>query len=117
MKIDSYKFGQMVINRIEYNSDLIVFQDKVKDKWWRKEGHELNFEDISDVLFKQKPDILIVGTGWAGKMNVSDEVAKKIRALGIELIAKSTSEAVKIFNELVEKQREKVIVAAFHLTC
>jgi len=67
--IDSYDFGRIIINGKRYNSDLIVFSDKVRDGWWRKEGHRLDVEDLKDVL-ESKPEVLVVGTGYSGLMRI-----------------------------------------------
>ena len=46
--IDSYHFGQIMINGEKYSSDVIIFPDRVQGEWWRKKGHELGLEDISE---------------------------------------------------------------------
>jgi len=33
--IESYSFGQMVIDGQEYTSDLIIFPDRINSSWWR----------------------------------------------------------------------------------
>ena len=111
--INSYDFGRIVINGKRYNSDLIVFSDKVKDGWWRNEGHRLHVEDLKDVL-EAKPEVLVVGTGYSGMMTVPPETRKYVESEGIELIAQNTREACKTFNHLVKSRK---VVAALHLTC
>jgi len=111
--IDSYDFGRIVINGKHYNSDLIVFPDKVRDGWWRKEGHSLHVKDIDEAV-RDKPEVLIVGTGYSGLMKVPAETREYIKSKGIELIAQRTAEACKTFNRLVDSKK---VVAALHLTC
>ena len=111
--IDSYDFGRIVINGKRYNSDLIVFPDKVRDGWWRKEDHRLHVEDLKDVL-EAKPEVLVVGTGYSGLMTVPPETRKYVESEGIELMAQRTAEACKTFNRLVQSRK---VVAALHLTC
>jgi hypothetical protein len=111
--IDSYDFGRIVINGKRYNSDLIVFPDKVRDGWWRKEGHRLHIEDLKDAL-EAKPEVLVVGTGYSGMMTIPPETRKYVESKGIELIAQRTAEACKTFNRLVKSRK---VVAALHLTC
>ena len=111
--IDSYDFGRIVINGKRYSSDLIVFPDKVRDGWWRKEGHRLDVEDLKDVL-EAKPEVLVVGTGYSGLMKVPAETREFVRSKGIELIVQGTAEACKTFNRLVKSRK---VVAALHLTC
>ncbi len=111
--IDSYDFGRIVINGKRYNTDLIVFSDKVREGWWRKEGHRLHVEDLRDVL-KDKPEVLVVGTGYSGLMRVPAETIGYVESEGIEFIAQKTAEACETFNRLVKSRK---VVAALHLTC
>ncbi len=111
--IDSYDFGRIVINGKRYNSDLIVFSDKVREGWWRKEGHRLHVEDLKDVL-EAKPEVLVVGTGYSGLMRVPPETRGYVESEGIEFIAQKTAEACETFNRLVKSRK---VVAALHLTC
>jgi hypothetical protein len=111
--IDSYEFGRIVINGKRYDSDLIVFSDKVRSGWWRKEGHRLHVEDLKEVL-EVKPEVLVVGTGYSGLMTVPPETRKYIESKGIELMVQKTTEACETFNRLVKSRK---VVAALHLTC
>ncbi len=112
--IDSYDFGEIVIDGQRYTSDVIVFPDRVKADWWRKEGHQLCVEDIKEA-FKEKPNVLVVGTGYSGLVKVLPETEKYVRSRGVELIVQRTGEAYKTFNRLV--QSGKRVIAALHLTC
>ena len=111
--IDSYRFGQIVIDGRKYSSDVIIFPDKVQDAWRRKKSHELILDDIKETM-AENPEVLIVGTGAAGLMRVLPEVEREVEALNIKLIAKPTGEACDIYNRLPDIQR---VVAALHLTC
>ena len=111
--IDSYDFGKIVIDGRRYTADLIVFSDRVRDGWWRKEGHRLHVKDLDEAV-RYKPEVLIVGTGYSGLMKVPAETKEYVESKGIELIAQRTAEACKTFNRLV---KSKKVVAALHLTC
>jgi len=112
--IEAYGFGYIVVDGKRYTSDVIIFPDRVMDGWWRKEGHKLYVEDLEEV-FKAKPEVLVVGTGYAGLMKVPEETRKYIAGQGIELIVESTRKAWKTYNKLAQSGRR--VVAAFHLTC
>lgn len=114
MHIDSYSFGVMKVDGAEYRSDLIIFPDKIKQNWWRVQGHNLSVEDLEDVL-EFKPEVLIVGKGASGLMQIPTSTAKALQHQGIELIAEDTGRAWKFFNEQAQKGRKAV--GAFHLTC
>jgi len=114
MRIDSYSFGVMKVDGTEYRGDLIVFPDKVKSGWWRKQGHSLATEDLDDVL-AFKPEVLVIGKGASGLMDVPASTQETLQEAGIEVIAEHTGQAWRIFNEQVEKGKK--VVGAFHLTC
>ena len=111
--IESYTFGKIIINGKTYTSDLILYPDKVDDHWWRISGHLLQKEDLKEII-QYKPDVLIVGTGADGLMEVPRETKKFLESNGIKLIVEETSKASKIYNKLKDKQK---VIAAFHLTC
>ena len=114
MKITDYEFGRIGVEGKTYTSDVIIYPEKVRDSWWRKEGHRLHLEDLEEVI-SAKPELLIVGTGYYGNMVVPKETLTRLESEGIKVRVAPTGEAVKLFNQL---QREAaVIVAALHLTC
>ncbi|MBD3190628.1 MAG: hypothetical protein GF308_08285 [Candidatus Heimdallarchaeota archaeon] len=112
--IDDYSFGSMTINSKNYSSDLILYPNKIITNWWREEGHSLCMEDLQEVE-KDKPEILIIGTGAYGRMTVPKEVIDQLEEEGIKVIARKTTEAVKEYNKLVKEGKK--VVAAVHLTC
>jgi hypothetical protein len=111
--IVSYDFSRMNVYGQSYSRGLLLFSDRVKTGWWRKEGHRLQFEDLKEVL-ETKLEVLVVGTGYYGEMMVPAETRKQVESAGIDLIIQKTAEACKIFNILVESKK---VVAALHLTC
>ena len=113
MKIDSYSFGSLVVNGKKFTSDVIIYPDRVDPSWWRKEGHRLQIADLTDAL-NAKPQILIIGTGYYGRMAVPEETKNHIRSLGIDISIAATGKAVEMFNTM---QGKKTIIAALHLTC
>jgi hypothetical protein len=113
MKIQEYVFGRVVIDGQTHTKDVIIYPDRVQGNWWRKEGHALFPEDIPDVL-RNPPEVLIVGTGAYGRMEIRRETREALNASGVQLIAEPTERACQTFNVL---SREKQVVAALHLTC
>lgn len=111
--IESYAFGKMVVDGCIHTSDLIIFPDHMQSTWWRKSGHRLCLEDIEDV-FIEKPEYLVIGTGYLGLMKVDKEVQDKARKTGITLIIEKTPQAFQTFNTLSSKKKS---IGAFHLTC
>lgn len=112
--IDSYQFGQIVIDGQTYDHDVYINSSGQVKLWWRKESHFIDENDIKEALTDESK-ILIIGTGAYGVAKVSDEAKKIIQKNKIELIILPTGEAVKKYNQL-KKERQKV-AAYFHLTC
>jgi hypothetical protein len=111
--IDAYDFGRIVVDGNAFTTDVIIFPDRVMDEWWRKDGHVLHVEDV-ELIVKEKPEVLIVGTGKYGVMRVSPQTREYIESKGIELIIEPTEKACEIYNEI---SQDKKVVAALHLTC
>ena len=113
--IDAYSFGHMVIDKVPYEKDVIVFPDRVQGNWWRKEGHHLQMEDIREALEAAQPRSLVVGTGKFGIMKVHKEVKQYCEEKNIMLYAEPTEKAVKMYNRLI--LTDDRVLGAFHLTC
>jgi hypothetical protein len=112
-RIDSYHFGQVVIDGYSHRRDVIVYPGHVEGGWWREEGHSLSPADLWEVL-QMCPEVLVIGQGAAGRMDVPDETVRVLEAAGIEVIAEPTSQACESYNRLRQTRR---VVAALHLTC
>ena len=113
MTIEHYSFGQITIDGQTYTSDLIIYPGRVDTSWWRKEGHNLQVEDLKEVLI-ERPDVLIIGTGAFGVLSVPKETTTQLESKGIKVHAMRTGKAVDLFNEL---QKGATVIAALHLTC
>ncbi len=113
MRIEQFRFGEITIGDRRYTDDLLVFSDRVRPRWWRKEGHLLQLVDLEEVLL-EKPEVLIVGTGAQQCMKIAPEVVAHTRGAGIELLEFDTRTACQTYNHLLGKRE---VVAALHLTC
>jgi hypothetical protein len=113
-RIERYSFGSIDVEGRKYEKDIIIYPDRVQSDWWRKEGHRLQLDDIPDVL-TQPPDVLVVGQGDPGRMQVDPRVAETLDRLNVQLVAGPTRMACNRFNELSEQGAR--VVAALHLTC
>lgn len=114
MRIETYDFGRIRIDGKTYTSDVIILPQKVRDSWWRTEGHRLLVDDLADVI-SARPDVLVIGTGYYGNMAVPTATKSFLEAKGIEVHTAKTAEAVREFNELQKNIAN--VVAALHLTC
>lgn len=115
MMITQCKFGSMLVNDKVYTSDLVIYPDgRVKDGWWRKSGHRLALQDVQDLL-AVGPDVIVVGTGIYGRMQLTPEYEEILTQERIESIALPTKEAAEAFNRLIETSKK--VGGCFHLTC
>ena len=114
MKIDSYRFGEMVVEGKRYTADVIVFPESVQTHWRRAEGHALALGDL-DTVVEAEPEVLVVGTGNPGYLRVLPETEAYLRQQGIRLLAEPTAQAWQTYNRLASGTAK--VVAAFHLTC
>jgi len=114
MHIDSYQFGKIVIDGVNYSSDCVILGDCVQADWWRKQGHSLAVEDLRTVI-EAKPDVLVVGCGASGLMKVPEQTRQVLQEHKIRLEVIDTYKAVQLFNEL--SQAGVIVAAALHLTC
>lgn len=114
MRIDEYAFGKITVDGQTYTSDIIITPDTIIDSWWRKEGHRLDKQDLNDIL-NAKPDCVLVGTGYYGRMSVPPETIQYLQSKNIQIEYAPTGEALKQLNQL-QRQCARV-VTALHLTC
>ena len=110
--IDSYRFGSIVINNVEYNSDLIITPQKIISDWWRKESHILTLEDLTEINWSLLHAVFI-GTGASGLMQIHPTLQKYLEDSNIPFMIKPTAIAVKEFNRSIYNMK----LGIFHLTC
>lgn len=114
MEITRYRFGEIEIDGRTYTCDVIITPEGVVDTWSRKQSHNLAVADLAEIM-AAKPEILLVGTGYYGRMAIPDETRRYLQAQRVRLRDAHSGKAVQEFNRL---QRESArIVAALHLTC
>jgi len=113
--IDQYITGShMTVDGKTYHQDLKIIRGEVKVNWWRREGHLLNSDDIQDIL-SARPEVLVIGTGYAGNMRVPGSLRATIENHHIQVITDTTADAARLFNRLMEEGQD--VAGAFHLTC
>ena len=113
--IESYTTGShMTIGGKKYHQDLKIIRGQVSANWWRIQGHRLHSDDISDIL-SARPDVLVIGTGYAGQMRIPDSVRSAVESHGITILADKTAAATTLFNRIYSEGRD--VAGAFHLTC
>jgi len=117
--IDSTQFGEITIDGKKYSQVLIVGNlvvernyDKLKDLFGT--SHKMGGWEIENLL-KENPEIIVVGTGQNGAMEIDENFFKIMKNNGIEVIADLTPKAIEIFNAKV--RGGKRVNALIHTTC
>jgi hypothetical protein len=113
MHIDRYEFGLIVIDGQTFRNDVLIWPGRIKADWWRQESHVLQLHDVAEAL-DAAPQILVVGMGDPGKMQVDPALAAYLQGQGIALLARPTQEACRLINELSGQRR---LAGALHVTC
>jgi hypothetical protein len=113
--IESYVLGRsMRVAGKTYTTDLKIIGDTVKNNWWRREGHRLSSDDIVDIL-ESGPDVLVIGTGYAGNLDIPANLLRDLDERGVRLVTGRTEKAVELFNR--HRAQNENVAGAFHLTC
>jgi hypothetical protein len=112
-RIDNYRFGEIIIDGVSYQKDVIILPDKVIPNWWREKGHSLSVRDLEQVL-AVSPQILLIGCGAYRQMRVPKDTRETLEEQGIDVRVYSTSKACEAYQEV---RQEEGIAVALHLTC
>jgi len=116
MEIRSYRFGSINIDGREYTKDLKIIRGSIVPNWWRKSGHLLQLEDITDIV-EARPKVLVVGTGASGLMRIDAGLTEKLEKSGIMVEGSLSAKAVERFNKLLRELGPEKVSLAIHLTC
>lgn len=114
MKIKDYSFGKISIDLKTYTSDLIICPDMIIHPWRRIEGHILQSQDLKEIIH-MNPDIIVVGTGYFGRMRVAEELINFLNQKAVIFYIKRTPDAVSLFNSLLDDNKKTI--ACLHLSC
>jgi len=117
--INSTDFGSITIDGKKYNQVLIV-GNLVMERDYRKledlfgTTHKIGDWEIEELL-KENPEIVVVGTGQSGVMEVDDRFFKIVREKNIETIVDITPKAIQIYNQKIRDNKR--VNALIHTTC
>lgn len=115
LRIESYSFGRIRIDGVDYTDDVIVLRDQVIAPWWRKAGgHLFAPVDLTDVI-AAKAAVVILGLGAYGVVKIDSETERALAVAGSRIVAARTGEAVEELNRLLDEGADAI--AALHLTC
>jgi len=111
-KIDGTSFGSITIDGKCYSHDVWVFTDGSIER--RDRNHEFNLNEL-DLLLKGNLEVVIVGTGQYGCVQINREAAELATRRGVQVIDDTTPNAIRRYNEAAKGGRR--VAGAFHVTC
>jgi hypothetical protein len=116
MRIEKFSFGQITIDGVTYEHDVVIDRDKIRK---RKKKPSRSLRDIyGHTPLSAAEEIpwncrrLVVGTGAHGKLPVLDEVMQEAARREIELVALPTAEAITALQKTSRRTN-----AILHVTC
>ena len=106
----SYEDGE----RVGAGTDIRVIGEEVT-RWKKRKGHRLKKSMITGV-YDQGIEVLVIGNGVSGAVEVPDKVQRDIEKHGIrEVVIERTPQACRIYNKLYRKGKRAALLA--HGTC
>jgi hypothetical protein len=117
MHIDAYEFGQITIDGVAYDRDVVVDHGRIRrrkkgpSKARKGEFGHTPLTASEEIPWKGKR--LWIGTGAHGKLPVAEDVREEARRRGVELMTKPTPELVKLINTSLPKGTNLIL----HVTC
>jgi len=111
--IQEHKFGSFIIDGKSFLGDIKILDSKVR-YWTKREFHTVNVIDIKE-LIESKPEIIVVGTGNSGLLELSPEAKQLILSNRINLFIDKNMEAIKKYNQFLSENKK--VSAIFHATC
>ena len=116
MRIEKFSFGQITIDGVTYEHDVVIDDGEVRK---RKKKPSKKFRDAyghtplsmaEEIPWKCRR--LVIGTGAHGNLPVMDEVKKEAVRRDLELVLLPTAEAIKALQKASRDTN-----AILHVTC
>jgi len=112
------EFGWIEIDKVRYDHDVIIHRDGSVTKRSKKRSKELKStyghtplsDHELDVLGKEKPEIVYIGTGQYGDLPITPEAETVLSRF--ETVIRPTPEILDML-----KKEQRSFVAIIHVTC
>jgi len=114
IQINSTKFGEVTVGGEIYNFDIYIYWDGEMREARTAVRHLFSTEELN-FLLRKSPEIVIIGTGQYGSLEIADDVNEFAKEKDIRLIALETPKAIQKFNDLVNTKKR--VAAYIHVTC
>ena len=100
-----------VFNRRCWSFDMAdrhEIRPEIEHHWWDPERL------VWPVKSKEKPELIIAGTGASGIMKPDQSLEEELNSRSIEFLALPTGDAAEMYNSIYKERR---VGACLHLTC
>ncbi len=111
--IQEFKFGSFKIDGKRYTDDIKIVNGKVRN-WPDRDKHNLTMDNLKDLL-ASSPELIIVGIGATGLLQVPQEIQEALMLRRIKLVVDKTPGACDAYNAAVKENKR--VAALFHATC
>lgn len=116
---DSSSFGQVVIDGRPYG-DILVIGKQIEERDDSRLDQELGTDHLIgnwevEELLSNNPEVVIIGAGTAGLLEVRPEIKEKFRKAKVELVVLNTPAAIQKYNQLALQNKRVNILT--HTTC
>ena len=117
-KIEGSRFGSIRIGGNTYRHDVIIQPDgqimkrkKELSKAIYGTSHIISLDEANHIC-SEGAELLIIGAGKFNRVKLSEQAAEYFHQKGCEVRLFSTSQAIRIWNEM-----EGVAIGLFHVSC
>jgi hypothetical protein len=118
LKIDHTKFGAIAVEGTVFEHDIMIRLDGQVKKRKKKlskaiygTSHVISLDEARHV-YEKGADLLVVGTGQYGLVELSEEANDYFKRKGCRVELLPTPEAIRAWNEA-----EGAVIGLFHVTC
>ena len=111
--IQEHKFGSFIIDGKTFLGDIKIMNARVR-YWSTRDKHVVFMKDIKDII-EYNPEVLIVGTGNSGYLEIDNNVRNFLVQNKIKLFMDKNTPAIDKYNQLVSENKK--VAAIFHATC
>lgn len=105
-------WGKLNVAGKVYDRDVVLAGDAVSP-WRRDRSHSVSARDLEDVL-RYRPELVIFGTGFGQRLEVSEEVHRTLAERGIATLVLPTQQACLHYNHYLGRRK---VAACLHLFC
>ncbi len=114
VKIDSFDYGEIIVDGKSYYSDVIIWWDGSVEHVAKK--HTVTPDELVKMLSGRGRDaeIIVIGRGETGTLRIAEEVEEIAERKRIKVYIHTTPKAVELFNAFAATGKK--VVALLHTT-